>query len=93
MASVDTLEASDDDEDDTDEDDDEEETGDVIGGFGGPGIELSKLLEVSSKRGVFDDPQDDNCFEDPDARFPLFNQELTVCVSVCLVREWGVRLP
>ena len=69
MVSVDVLEVEEDDEDDTDDDDvddDDEGVGDV-GGFGGPTVELSKLLEVSEKRGVFDDP-DDNDFEDPDAR-------------------------
>ena len=69
MVSVDVLEVlseyDDDDTDDDDVDDEDEGLGDA-GGFGGPTIELSKLLEVSEKRGVFD--EDDNDFEDPDAK-------------------------
>ena len=77
MVAVDVLETSEDFEDDTEDEDDEEEDGtnfdEGIGG-NGPAVELSKLLEVSAKRGVFDEEEND--FEDPDARFVISSRSL-----------------
>jgi hypothetical protein len=73
MLAVDVLETSEDFDDDDETDEDDDEAAEDNGGLGnGHTLELSKLLDVSVKRGVFDEPDEENDFEDPDARLLLF---------------------
>ncbi len=68
MVAVDVLETSDDYDDDDDEDDDTETDENEEKTFART-VDLSSMLDAGQKNGFADDPDDDNDFEDPDARF------------------------
>ena len=74
MVAVEVLETSEDYDDDDDEDDDDTETDENVekhfeGKSVGQTIELSAMLDAVSKNHRSEEVDDDNDFEDPDARF------------------------
>ena len=90
MVSVDLLETS---EDYDDEDDDDESDGDddivdpntFDGKTASQTIELSKMLDATTTKNGYQDIDDDNDFEDPDAR-------LVVKASLDVAVDFNVQL-
>ena len=83
MVAVDVLETSDDYDDDDDEDDDTETDENEEKTFART-VDLSSMLDAGQKNGFADDPDDDNDFEDPDARFVyhFIFEHILVCFLV-----------